>query len=119
MASTKRIPALVLQADKTRISMFLSCLADLTPANKSSFRSHYLATLTALSQTLHLKTGSFCAKSNDLTIEWQNLNPLSHPHATLAQQARASGENLNYLTLALQARQARASFGILNYLLSH
>ena len=54
---------------------------------------------------------------NDLTIGWQNL--LSQPNATLAQQARASGENLNYLTLALQARQARASVGILNYLLSH
>ena len=37
---------------------------------------------------------------NDLTIGWQNLNPLSHPNATLApqaRQARASGENLNYL----------------------
>ena len=43
-------------------------------------------------------------ESNDLTIGWQNLNPLSHPNATLAPQARASGENLNYLTLAPQAR---------------
>ena len=45
--------------------------------------------------------------SNDLTIGWQNLNPLSHPNTTLAPQAmeaRASGENLNYVTLALQAR---------------
>ena len=36
---------------------------------------------------------------------WQNLNPLSHPNATLApqtRQARASGENLNYVTLAPQ-----------------
>ena len=101
--------------------MFLSCLADLTPANKSSFRSHYLATLTALSQTLHLKTGSTCAKSNDFTIGWQNLNPLSPLDATLAPQARqvrASSENLKYMTLAPQARQARASGGILNYLLS-
>ena len=34
------------------------------------------------------------------TIGWQNSNPLSHPNATLApqaRQARASGENLNYL----------------------
>ena len=38
--------------------------------------------------------------TNDHTIGWQNLNPLSHPNATLApqvRQARASGENLNYL----------------------
>ena len=38
---------------------------------------------------------------DDLTIGWQNLNPLSHPNATLvpqARQARASGENLNYKT---------------------
>ena len=49
---------------------------------------------------------------NDLTIGWQKLNPLSHQNTTLApqaRQARASGENLNYVTLAPQARQARAS----------
>ena len=40
---------------------------------------------------------------NDLSIEWQNLNLLSHPNATLAPQAR----------------QARPSGEILNYLLSH
>ena len=59
--------------------------------------------------------------TNDLTIGWQNLNPLSHPNATLApedRQAKASGENLNYVTLALQTRQARPSGKILNYLLS-
>ena len=60
---------------------------------------------------------------NDLTIGWQNLNPLlSHPNATLApkvRQARSSGENLNYVTLAPQARQAPPSGEILNYLLSH
>ena len=42
---------------------------------------------------------------------------LSHPNATLtpqARQARASGENLNYLTLAPQARTSE----ILNYSLS-
>ena len=42
---------------------------------------------------------------NDLTIGWQNLNQLSHPNTTLApqaRQARTSGENLNYLTIALQ-----------------
>ena len=58
---------------------------------------------------------------NDLTIGWQGLNLLSHPNATLApqaRQARASGENLNYVTLAPQARQARPSGEILNYLLS-
>ena len=40
----------------------------------------------------------------------QNLNPLSHPNATLvpqARQARASGENLNYMTLAPPTREAR------------
>ena len=41
---------------------------------------------------------------NDLTIGWQNLDLLSHHHhnATLApqsRQARASGENLNYVAL--------------------
>ena len=51
-------------------------------------------------------------------IGWQKEYPLSHPNATLAQQARASGENLNYVTLAPQARQARLSGEILNYLLS-
>ena len=48
--------------------------------------------------------------------------PLSHPNATLARQAsqaRASGENLNYVTLAPQARHERPSGEILNYLLSH
>ena len=72
--------------------------------------------------------------ANDLTVGWQKLNPLSHPNATLAPQARASGENLNYMTLvpqarasgenlnymtlAPQARLARLSGEILNYLLS-
>ena len=56
--------------------------------------------------------------NNDLTIGWQNVNPLSHPNATLVpqtRQARASGENLNYITLAPQAMQARPSGKILNY----
>ena len=35
--------------------------------------------------------------ANDLTIGWQKLNLLSCPNTTLAPQARASGENLNYL----------------------
>ena len=46
------------------------------------------------------------------TIGWQNSNPLSHPNATLApqaRQARASGENFNYVTLAPKTRQARPS----------
>ena len=58
---------------------------------------------------------------NDLTIEWQNLNQLSHSNATLApeaRQARASGENLNFVTLAPQVRQARPSVEVLNYFLS-
>ena len=57
--------------------------------------------------------------SNDITVGWQNLNLLSHPHATLApqiRQARASGENLNYMTLVQQARPSGEN---LNYLLSH
>ena len=43
------------------------------------------------------------SRVKDLTIGWQNLNPLSHPNATLApraRQARASGENLNCDTSA-------------------
>ena len=61
------------------------------------------------------------AGSNALTIGWQNLNPLSHPNAILAPNARASGEDLNYITLTPQSRQTRPrpSVKILNYLLSH
>ena len=61
-----------------------------------------------------------CCLPNDLAIGWQNGNHLSHPNATLApqaRQARASGENLNYVTLAPQARQASGE--ILNFLLHH
>ena len=57
-------------------------------------------------------------KTNDLTIGWQKLNLLSHSNATLvpqARQARASGENLNYVTLA---PKARPSGEIFNYSLS-
>ena len=42
-----------------------------------------------------------------ILVGWQNLNLLSQPNATLApkvMQARASGENMNYVTLAPQAR---------------
>ena len=52
-------------------------------------------------------------------MECQKLNWLSHSNATLAlqaRQARASGENLNYVTLAPQARQARASGENLKYM---
>ena len=52
--------------------------------------------------------------TNDYSIGWQNLYLLSQPNA----QARASVENLNYVTLAPQARQARLSGEILNYSLS-
>ena len=45
---------------------------------------------------------------NDLTIGWQNLNLLSHPNATLAPQARASSDNLNYVTL--QSCSAKSEF---------
>ena len=57
-----------------------------------------------------------------IILGWQNLNLQSHPNATLApqaRQARASGENLNYMTLAPQARKARPRGEILNYMLSH
>ena len=63
----------------------------------------------------------FIVPTNDLTIGWQNLNPLSHSNATLvpqARQARVSGENLNYVTLTPQVRQERPSGKILNYSLS-
>ena len=47
---------------------------------------------------------------NDLTIGWQNWNLLSHPNATQALQtgqARASGENFNYMTLAQHHTQGK------------
>ena len=65
-----------------------------------------------------------CDDKYDLTwSQWSyyrmaKFNLLSHPNPTLApqaRQARASGENLNYLTLA---PQARPSGEILNYSLS-
>ena len=49
---------------------------------------------------------------------WQNLNLLSHPNAILASQARqakASGEKLNYVTLAPHGRPSGENF---NYSLS-
>ena len=57
----------------------------------------------------------FSVLCSDDTIGYQILNLLSQPNATLApqaRQARASGENLNYVTPALQARP---SDEILNY----
>ena len=56
-------------------------------------------------------SAALCVPDNDLTIEWQNLM-LNHRNATLApqaRQARASAENLNYVTLAPHARQAGQS----------
>ena len=61
-------------------------------------------------------SAALCVPDNDHTTEWQNLNLLSN--ATLAPQARqamASDENLNYVTLA---PQAKPSVEILNYSLS-
>ena len=46
-------------------------------------------------------------------IERHKSNPLSHPNETLAPQARharVSGENLNYVTLAPQARKNKAKW---------
>ena len=54
--------------------------------------------------------------TNDLTIGWQNWNPLSLPNATLspqARQARASGKKLYYATLASQARPSGRNFELL------
>ena len=42
-------------------------------------------------------------ETQSLIIGWQNLNPLSYPNAPQARQARASGENLNYMTVVPQA----------------
>ena len=46
---------------------------------------------------LHCSYSIHTTYINDLTMGWQNLNPLSHHNATLAQLARPSGEILNYL----------------------
>ena len=49
---------------------------------------------------MYLRSELSSVSANDLTIGWQNLNPLSHPNATLApqtRQARVSDENLNYM----------------------
>ena len=66
-----------------------------------------------------INTTTETSQANDLTLGWQNLNLLSHPNATLAPQARqvraSIGKNLNYVTLA---PQARASGENLNYSLS-
>ena len=73
-------------------------------------------------QITFLPTDSAPVESNDFTIGLQNLNLLSQPNATLAlqtRQARASGENLNYVILAPLARKPKSSGEILNYLLSH
>ena len=49
---------------------------------------------TSSSHNCHIQ---ICEAYNDHDIGWQNLNQLSHPSATLAPQARPSGEILNYL----------------------
>ena len=54
-----------------------------------------------------LQTNILYQGTNDHTIGWQNLDPLSHPNTILApqaRQARASGENLNYITLAATSK---------------
>ena len=81
----------------------------------SQHHSDTNTTLITLSNTCldnKLLLTSFVAsldQSNDLTIGWKNLNLLSCPNATLApqaRQARASGENLNYMKLA-QGKQGQ------------
>ena len=37
---------------------------------------------------------------NDLTTGWQNLNPLSHPNATLAPQTRQAGPSFLHYSLS-------------------
>ena len=84
----------------------------------SSLCLHSLVSLgNIISSSQHLSSLS----TNDLTIGWQKLNPLSHSNSTPvpgARQAKASGENLNYWTLALQTMQARLSGEILYYVLA-
>ena len=78
-------------------------------ADDDSWDSRHAGDTVTLQSTLH---------PNDLTIGWQNLNLQSHSNATLApqtRQARAIGENWNYVTLALQTRQAKSSGENLNY----
>ena len=56
---------------------------------------------------LHVVKLKLKADSNDHTIGWQKLNTLSHSNATLApqaRQARASAENLNYMTLSATSK---------------
>ena len=81
--------------------------------------SNYLGIILIQQQIILILISRGTHPTHDLTIGWQNLNLLSHPNTTLVPQARiarASGENLNYTTLA---PQARPSGEILNYLLSH
>ena len=52
------------------------------------------------SQLTPSSCSTYSVSINDITIGWQILNLLSHPNATLAPKARASGKNLNYVTLA-------------------
>ena len=64
----------------------------------------------------HRKLLVGCCCINDLTIGWQNLNLLSHPTATLgpqARQARASCENLNYMTLSATSKAKCWNFELL------
>ena len=68
---------------------------------------------------LNLQAVTMHTYINDHTVGWQKLNLLSHPNAAQTRQARASGENLIYVTLAPYVRQARPSGEILNYSLSH
>ena len=66
-----------------------------------------ISKLSKTSYSFKVKHNESRSTINDLTIGWQKLNPLSHPNATLAPQARkasVSGKNLNYVTLAQQAR---------------
>ena len=73
-------------------------LSPVSPSLDTSAMAHRLELLDPTHRGLH-RSELF----NDLTIEWNNLNPLSHPNATLvpqARQAKASSENLNYVILA-------------------
>ena len=100
--------SLLFQEEETRQNrIFWTCLRDF----RKSHQIKFLAFVLIISWSL----------TNDHTIGWQNLKPLSYPNATLvpqARQARPSGENLNYMTLAPQARQVWPNGEILNYSLS-
>ena len=87
------------------LQQYVDCILRTPAANNLHCSKHPSA------EKFNFETRKFWAhRINILTIGWQNLNPLSQRNATLApqaRQARASGENLNYVTLAPLAKEAK------------